>query len=234
MSMNRLFCICLALMLSINIAWAESDRSITVSGSGSVDVKPDVARIQLAVVEHNASLEIAQQTVGNVTIGVLKLLDELEIDRKLVTTIGAAIRPDYRWNRDKEQQEFLGYVAERNIQIELRDLEKLGPLIEGAVKAGVNQVSPPVLDYQERNNAYRQALARAADDARKNATTIARALDTKLGRVIELSTVPVVSEPQPMYRMQAEAMAADAGSQTYNAGNIRLEANITAVFELVN
>jgi hypothetical protein len=34
--------------------------------------------------------------------------------------------------------------------------------------------------------------------------------------------------------MQAEAMAADAGAQSYNAGNIRLEANVTAMFELMD
>ena len=234
MSPNRMFCTCLLLILSINIAWADRDRSVTVSGSGSVDVKPDIARIQMSAIERNPSLQDAQHAVANVTVAVLELLDELEIDRQLITTIGATVRPDYRWNRDKEQQELLGYVAERSIQIELRDLDKLGQLIEGAVRAGVNQVSPPVLDYQERRHAYRQALARAAEDARSNAATIARALDTKLGKVIELNTLPNAPGPQPMRMMQAEAMAADSGSQTYNAGNIHLEAKLTATFELVN
>jgi uncharacterized protein YggE len=234
MSSNRFFYTCLTLILTLNIAWAESDHSVTVTGSGSVDVKPDIARIHMSVIERNSSLEDAQNAVANVTVKVLKLLDELEIDRQLITTIGATVRPDYRWNRDKEQQELLGYVAERSIQIELRNLDKLGLLIEGAVQAGVNQVSPPVLDYQERANAYRQALARAAEDARSNAITIARTLDTKLGKVIELNTLPNAPGPQPMRMMQAEAMAADSGSQTYNAGNIHLEATLTATFELVN
>ena len=230
---TRIF-IFLALMLGTHLAWADSERTVTVSGSGYVEVKPDIARINMAVIERNPSLEYAQQAVANVTVAVLKQIDELGIDRKLITTIGATVRPDYRWDRDKEQQELIGYVAERNIQIELADLDKLGLLIEGAVKAGVNQVSPPVLDYRERNNALRQALTRAAEDARSNATTIARALNTKLGKVVEISTVTGLPGPQPMFRMQAEAMAVDAGSQTYNAGNIRLDANVTAVFELVD
>jgi len=220
-------------MLCFNVAWADPERSVTVSGSGFVEVKPDIARIQMTISERNPSLEVAQQAVGNVTAQVLKLVDELKIERQYITTIGTTIRPNYRWNREKEQQELLGYIAERSIQIELRDLDKLGSLIEGAVQVGVNQVSPPVLDYLDRGDAYRQALARAAEDARSNATTISRTLNTKLGGVIELTTVTNSPGPQPMYRMQAEAMAADTGSQTYNAGNIRLEANITATFELV-
>ena len=234
MSRNRTIWICFTLMLGFNVAWANPERSVTVNGRGFVEVKPDIARIQMTVSERNPSLEIAQQAVGNVTAQVLKLLDELKIERQYITTIGTTIRPDYRWNREKEQQELLGYIAERNIQIELRDLDKLGNLIEGAVQVGVNQVSPPILDYLDRGDAYRQALARAAEDARSNATTISRTLNTKLGGVIELTTVANSPGPQPMYRMQAEAMAADTGSQTYNAGNIRLEANITATFELVD
>ena len=170
----------------------------------------------------------------NFTVAVLSLIDELKIDRQLITTIGASVRPDYRWNRDEEKQELLGYVAERNIQIELRDLEKLGELIEGAVQAGVNQVSPPVLDYRDRRNAHRQALTRAAEDGRSNATALARTLNAKLGKVIEVTTIPNRNGPAPVQRMQAEAMAFDAGPQSYNAGNIRLEANLTMVFELLD
>jgi uncharacterized protein YggE len=234
MSRNQIVSVLLTAMLATNVAWADSERSVTVNGSGSVNVKPDIARIQMAVTERNPSLEIAQETVANVTVKVLKLLDELEIDRKLVNTIGTTVRPDYRWNREKEQQELVGYVAERNIQLELSDLDKLGDLIEGAVQAGVNQVSPPVLDYRDRGNAYRQALTRAAEDARNNAATIARALDTKLGDVVELSTVANAPGPQPLQRMQAEAMAADSDAQTYNVGNIRLEASVTATFALLD
>ena len=234
MPWNTRICICLTLMLATHVAWADQERSVTVSGSGYVEVKPDVARINMAVIERNPSLESAQQAVANITVAVLKQLDELGIDRQLITTTGATVRPDYRWDRDTEQQELLGYIAERSIQIELGDLDKLGALIEGAVKAGVNQVAPPVLDYRERNNARRQALTRAAQDARSNATTVAHALSSKLGKVITITTVADAAGPQPLYRMQAEAMAADAGPQSYNAGNIRLEANVTAMFELMD
>ena len=101
MSSSRFFYTCLTLLLALNIAWADSDHSVTVTGSGSVDVKPDIARIHMSVIERNSLLEDAQNAVANVTVKVLELLDELEIDRQLITTIGATVRPDYRWNRDK-------------------------------------------------------------------------------------------------------------------------------------
>ena len=43
-----------------------------------------------------------------------------------------------------------GYIAERQIVVEIRDLEKLGAVVEGAVEAGVKLDSPknPSLDLQ--------------------------------------------------------------------------------------
>ena len=60
-----------------------------------------------------------------------------------------------------EEQELRGYIAERQLTIEIDDLDKLGALVEGAVAAGVNQVSPPQLDSSKRKETYRQALRAA-------------------------------------------------------------------------
>jgi uncharacterized protein YggE len=224
----------LALMLSVNMAWADIERTVTVSGTGSVSVTPDIAQIRIAINERNPSIEIAQQKAAEATARVLQLIDKLDIERKFVVTTGATVRPDYRWNRTEEQQELLGYIAARSIDVELHNLDQLGKFIEGAVQAGVNEVASPVLEYSGQREAYRQALARAAEDARDNAATIATALDAKLGKVLELSTVPGQTPPQPMLRMQADAYSAEAAPQTYNAGNIRYEATLTATFELTN
>ena len=56
MSRNRTICICFTLMLGFNVAWANPERSVTVNGTGFVEVKPDIARIQMTVSERNPSL----------------------------------------------------------------------------------------------------------------------------------------------------------------------------------
>ena len=123
------------------------------------------------------------------------------------------MQPDYRWNQVKEQQELIGYIAQRTIEVELRDLDKLGELIEGAVKAGVNQLQPPILDSSKRRDAHREALSLAAADARANAATLAAALGAKLGKVVTINAVeggPPM--PQPMMRMQADMAMAEGST----------------------
>jgi uncharacterized protein YggE len=227
--------LCLAIVWTGSVAAAETERTVTVSGIGGVTATPDIARLQLAVVERSPSVSDAQTAAAAVTARVLALLDELRIERKYVNTTSASVQPDYRWNQVKEQQELIGYIAQRTIEVELRDLEKLGELIEGAVKAGVNQLQPPMLDSSKRRDAHREALSLAATDARANADTLAAALGAKLGKVVMINAVDGGPMPMPMMRMQSDmAMAAEAAPPTYNAGDLNFEAMVTAVFELTD
>ncbi len=227
--------IILLAFLASGTARADEDlRTISVDGSGHVAVAPDKARLSLSVIERDPSLQAAQQAVGDVTARILKLVDGLGIDRKHVNSTGATVRPNYRWNRETKEQELIGYIAERQIEVEIRDLASLGKVVEGAVRAGANQVSPPVLDSTRRRDAYRDALAKAATDARKNAETLADTLDVKLGPVILISAGGKPPPPQPMMRAQlAMASSDESAPATYNAGDIRFDASVSAVFMLI-
>lgn len=212
----------------------EMPRTISVNGSGYVTVPPDMARVSLSVSERDVSLSAAQQAAGTVTARVLELLDGLGVDRKKINSTGATVQPNYRWNRDTQEQELIGYIAQRQIEVEILDLDSLGKVVEGAVAVGVNQVSRPVLDSTTRRSAYRQALAKAATDARANAQTLADTMGVKLGPVMQMSAGGPIPEPRPMMRAQADMMAvAESAPETYNAGDIRFDATVSAVFTLI-
>jgi uncharacterized protein YggE len=221
------------LFLSVAAPAQDQVRTITVSGTGSSSVAPDRANVQMSIVANRPTVGAAQEAAAVVTARLLEVTDKLDIDRDRVDTTGSSVRPDYRWNREREEQELRGYVAERQMQVDVRDLEKLGALIEGAVEVGVNQVSPPQLDSSKRRDAYRAALDAAAKDARANAAQLAKSLDAKLGDVLQITTASQPAPPMPMMRAtMADSMEASA-PETYNAANLNFNAHITVVFELV-
>lgn len=221
---------------------AQSDdmpRTVSVDGKGFVAMQPDMARLNLAVEERDPSLDAAQDAVAATTADVMALLDRLDIEDRHVDTTGATVQPDYRWNRETEQQELVGYIVRRRIDVEVRDLEVLGKLIDGAVRAGVNQVSPPVLDSSKRRDLYRAALAKAVQDARKNAEALAGSLDVDIGDVLQISAASRMPMPLPIARAgvaQMEMALAETGASmvAFQAGEMRLEATVMAVFELEN
>ena len=129
----------------------------------------------------------------------------------------------------------LGYAVSRQVEMELRDLEKLGTLLEKAVAAGVNQVGDPGLDSSRRKELERAALTQAVDDARLNADALARAAGAGLGPVQSLSTTGTM--PMPIYAKREMAMAAapmaDAAEQSYQPSEMKFTANVSAQFALL-
>lgn len=209
-------------------------QTVSVTGNGLVKTLPDRAAVQMSIVSRAKELDAAQAEAAKVTAAILSLTDKLEIKRNKVDTTGATVRPDYRWNRKTEQQELLGYIAERHMNVRVDDLDRLGRLVEGAVAAGVNQVSPPQLESSRREAIHREALAMAAKDARANAEVLAETLGAKLGDPISIIDGSTPARPPvPQLRMAAQAMESDSAA-TYNAGDLTFTATVTVVFELLN
>ena len=225
----------LAILLGMGAcAMAEDEtRTITVNGTGYAEVSPDRATLQMSIVAREPTLAAAQKTAADVTNNVLRMLDQMNIDRNQVDTTGASVRPDYRWNREKEEQELRGYISERQISVEVEDLEKLGAVVEGAVGAGVNQVSPPQLDSSKRKDTYRKALRVAAEDARDNATQLADALGARIGKVISINSGSNQPRPPVPYAANMRGLSAESDAvESYNAADLSFNASVVVVFEL--
>lgn len=233
--MQRALIVILALLglgtAGSGVAKEHPPRQVNVTGSASLTATPDRARVSLGIQARNPSLEAARDKVAGVAEDFLKLTRRLGIDAKDVQTTDLSMRPEYRWDQEKAQQTFVGYFVQRSLTVELKDLDQLGALIEGAVDAGVNEVSPPQLDSSRRAELHREALAKAAEDARANAEALADALDAELGPVRQINAMDTQRPPMPMRAQVMMAESADAAA-TYQAGDITFEARVNATFDL--
>jgi hypothetical protein len=232
----------LASLLALSAAHAQmpmgpQPRGITVTGTGTVVGEPDKARVQLTVQKSNPLMDKARTDAVAVVDKFLALTKKLGIDPKKVRTTSALVNPEYRWDKDTGRQILTGYLVQRQLEVEVTDLDKLGALIEGAVSAGVNNVSPPMLDSSKRRELNRQALAAAAKDAEANARAIAETLGVRIGALRQLSAGDAIPFPPPMpmpgARMEVAVASMDAGSGTYAPGSLEFEAHVTATFDVI-
>lgn len=230
--MSRILFVAILLSVTACVTAEEPPKTITVSGSGTAPATPDRASLSMSIVARDKSLDVAQREAADVTAKVLAITDALDIDRSRVDTTGASVRADYRYNRNTEDQEFRGYIATRQITVEFRDLEKLAPVIEGAVSSGVNQVSPPNLFSTKRKESFRQALENAAKDAEANAQRLADALGVNLGSAMSVNAGSA-GAPVLVARGYANAMEMDSNAtESYSAGDQTIRANVSVVFEI--
>jgi uncharacterized protein YggE len=230
----RLFSLALLAAAGLAAADAPPDRVVTVSGSGEIQVAPDKALVMVAVEARNPTLQTAQQEVNRTVERFLALCDELHIPRQQVQSSSANVQAEFDWNNETHERRMLGYFVSRQIQVDLRDLDRLGPLMEKAVEIGVNQVSPPQLETTRAEALRREALSKAADDARLSAEALAKTLGARVGKVRRIASSDVgLQPPQPMERGVAMMAKAGGGAETYETGQIRINAEVTAEFDLL-
>jgi uncharacterized protein YggE len=218
------------------IAADDTSRIVSVSGEGEIVAQPDLAFVTLGVEARRPTMAEARAEVAKTVDAVLALTRSLKIDPKQVDSTRLQVQPEYSWNERDRKRVLLGYLVSRQVEVELRDLDLLGPLMERAVDAGVNQVGDARLDSSRRKDLEREAMALAVKDARLNAEALAGAAGARLGavRTLAASSSPPV---MPMYRaemMKADAMVAAAPpEQTYQPGEMRFRAQVSAQYDLI-
>ena len=233
-----------AFLLGLASVAAASDhapdrRSVSVSGRGEVAATPDRARVSMQVETTKLDLRVAQTEVSRIVKDYLSQLKALGIAEADISTAGLSIQPEYDYSA-KSGRKFLGYHLTRGIEVVVRDLDKIGDVLLKATTAGINNVSDPALESSKAEALGRDALAKAAEDARAKAKVLADALGAKLGAVHTLNAnaeyIPAPQMQKARFSVMAAADAApESGNEAlgFSAGQIRYSATVNADFDLI-
>ncbi len=222
-------------LLSSASALAADDhpRLISVSGQGEVQAEPDRAMVTLGMESHKVKLDDARAEVTKAIEAILKLTRDLKLDSKYVRATRINVQPEYNWDNNGRERTLIGYVVARQVEIELRDLDKLGQLLEKSTDLGVNQLGDPRLDSSKRHDLEREALSKAVEDARLNAEAIAKAAGAKLGPAHTISATSGFAAPPMPMRVKAMAATAGDASQTYQTGQMSFTGSVQIEYDLI-
>jgi uncharacterized protein YggE len=226
-----------ALSLTVPCTYAAEPepRVVNVSGQGESRGPADVAFVTLGVASHAPTVEPARQATNEVVARLLKIAHELSIPEKDVRSTALVIGPDMSYS-PKHEPTIVGYHVRRQVQVELKDLGRLGNLLEKAVTAGANEIQPPRLDSTRRAELEREALAAAVADARKNADVIARGLNASVGAPRNVSSggpVRPLNEVTITAQRAAVAGASAEAPESYQGGELSFQASVNASFDLI-
>ena len=211
---------------------APEPRLITVAGRGEVRAVPDRATVTLGILARAPALETARAEANRVVAALLAVTRALQLAEADVHTTQLSVSPEYDFSAGQRSRRLLGYSVQRQVTVVLKDMARLGELIEKGLDAGANLASEPSLDSSRRPELEREALARAIADARANAAVVARALDGGVGAAHEVVQGGAFVRSLPMQGLAAAAVAADVNAN-YQPGELAFRANVTASFELL-
>ena len=178
-------------------------RTISVTGTGKVSAPPDMATIQTGVVTQADTARAALSANNDSMRKILDVLKERGIADKDVQTSSFHVNPMYRHDpQGRRQPEIIGYSVHNQVSVDVRNLPKLGEVLDALIEAGSNQVSGVSLGVDDPTGILNQARSRAISDAKSRAEVYAQAAGVKVGRVQSISEQPPrMPPPIPMQRM---------------------------------
>lgn len=177
---------------------AESSQ-IVVTGTGSVAVDPDRARVLFSIESRAANPAEAADSTARIQAATVEALRGAGVEAGGVTSVGYSVSPD--WRHDEHgNRELAGYVATSSVLLQTSSLDRVGGLIDVALSAGVTGVRSVMFEASDVDAARRQALAAATEQARLDAEAIARAAGGRLGRLVEITLDKPEAEPGVVVR----------------------------------
>jgi len=208
-------------------AAADAPRRISVTGEGMAAAAPDMAVIALGVVQEAANAAEAMQEASRAMQGVVDRLEKAGIAARDVQTANIALNPQYDRMQSGEVPRVIGYVASNDLNIRVRDLDKLGGLLDALVKDGANRMNGISFTFADPGPLEDAARKAAVKDARERAELLAAAAGVGLGRVIRIDEPGGAAPPVPMQR----AMTMDAAVPVAG-GEIEIHRSVTIVWSL--
>ena len=215
-------------------AWAQSPASdgtlLSVSAQAEATRVPDVATISAGVVTQAADANAAMQANAKQMDGVMRALREAGIAERDIQTSGINLNPQYRYAEDQPPA-ITGYQASNTVRIKVRDIGKLGGVLDALVASGANQVNGPSFEIDKPEAAYDEARRAALAKAQARAKMYADALGVRVRRIVSIDEGGGFQPPMPM-PMMARAEKGVAYDTAVSPGETTLSANLSVVFEL--
>ena len=203
---------------------------LSVSAEASAKRVPDVATISTGVVTQAADANAAMRANAVQMDKVMAAIRAAGIGERDVQTSGINLNPQYKYVENAPPS-IVGYQASNTVNVKVRDLSKLGKVLDAFVEQGANQVNGPSFEVDKPDEAYDEARVAALKKAQARADIYAAALGLKVRRIVSISEGGA-SLPRPMPMMRAMAMDSMAKETSVSPGEASLSVSIDVVFEL--
>ena len=190
----------LALVLSAcGPAASAQSRTLNVSGNGTVYLTPDIAYIYIGV--HTDNTDIAQAVSANNTQAqaVVEALKGAGVAANDIQTSSFNVYSSQKTDPASGLANGYNYGVDNTVYVTVRDLTKLGNLLNVAVGAGANSINSIQFDVADKTVAMTQARQKAMDNAASLAGELAQTAKVKLGEIQSISYTDY--SPSPYYGM---------------------------------
>lgn len=218
---------------TVNIA--ETAPVVTLKVTESVEAAPDIATVGTGV--HTRAPTARQAMTDNAAKmdSLVAALAKAGIAKKDIQTSGINLSAQYDYSDRPGQPagpRFIGYEASNQVTVKLRDVRKVGTLLDTMVAAGATNINGPTFSIDDPAPMLQQARGTALKSARAQADFYAQAAGFRSARLISIAeSNSGGGAPVPM--MASARFKADAAPPTpVEPGQVSSSVTLTVQYAL--
>ena len=197
----------------------------------SVSADPDMATIGAGV---TTEARTAVEAMRMNAVQMRKVIDQIKaqgVDEKDIQTTGIDLNAQYDYNQATRREVFRGYAVSNRVSVKLREIDRVGNVLDALVTAGANNLSGPMFSIEDDAAAKEEARKRAVASGKARAEAYADMLGYDGVRVLEINEVIQNRAPYERVTTVSVESAADA-SAPVQPGQVSTGVQITIKYEM--
>jgi uncharacterized protein len=207
-------------------------RLLNVNGVGQVSLTPDIAYIYIGVHTEASTPSEAVRRNNAQAEAVISALKRSGVAAEDIRTSNFSIWPSQKYDPMTGEVTGTTYMVDNNVYVTVRDLAKLGDLLDAAITAGANSINSIAFDVADKTEALREARAAAVESAKQQADELAAAAGVRLGEIQTISFFDAV--PYPVFDGfgRGGGAAAEAASVPIQPGQMTISVTVSLTYEI--
>jgi uncharacterized protein YggE len=211
---------------------ASQGTGVHVTGTGKVSAMPDLAVLSIGVEAMEPTVAEARAVAAQAMENMVARLKSLGVDDSDLRTNFFNIQPQYQYF--EREQKLTGYRVTNTLTVKIRDNDRVGLVIDGAVEAGGNatRINNVSFTIEDGSALAGQARTLAVQDAVSKAGQFAEIADFKLGNVIFITELGGNTFARETVRFLDAAASSEGASPPTQiiAGEMDVTVSVQVVF----
>jgi uncharacterized protein YggE len=207
-------------------------RTINVTGTAQVILAPDIAYISIGVHSEAKTAKEAVAANNDASQKVIAAIQAQGVEAKDIQTSNFSVYQNQKYSPTGEDLGTM-FMADNTVYVTMRDLPKIGGILDAAIAAGANNIYGITFDVQDKEKALASGRDQAIADAKAQAEQLAAATGASLGPVQNIS---YYNNPPTPYYYDSKAVggmgAQPAASVPVNPGQLTMTVSVNVVYGL--
>ena len=182
-------------MAAVEITPSAGAPVVELSVTETVLGAPDTATFSTGVTSKAPTASAALRQNSADMDKVIKQIVALGIKREDIQTSGINLNMDYDYGTDGRAPRFIGYQVTNTVTVKVRQVDRLGAILDSVVSQGANNISGPFFSIDDDSAAQAEARDKAMKRAQMQAMDYARRVGFTGVQVLAVSEATYNASP---------------------------------------